>query len=837
QFSRDINSNDIFTSPLSYGVTPFTVNVDNHRLELTLDTPKQVKSGETIEFKLSGNKPSKAVIYAVNEGILQVAGYQLNDPLKFFFPKHALQVETLQILDLILPEFSQIMQFAKIGGDDGSQELSALAQRAKIAAENSNPFKRKVDKPVVYWSGIVDVNGEKTVRYQIPEGFNGNLKVMAIAVGDDNDTMGIVENETLVRDDIILSPTVPLVLTPGDRSQLSVSVANNTATTKNITVKVAADPQITLIGAAEKTIDVPPMTEHAVEFEVNATEVGASKLHFTASYSNDRQQSEEVMRSISLSVRPTQPKQYFTQIGKVESGKALNTSLPALLYPQQRSQAALFSPAPMVLAQGISAYLADYDNYCTEQIISSAMPALLFAKNPEYQPIFAMFSNLRQHENDLTQASEQAIQKSLNKAFDLLPSRQMENGEYGIWDNINDSNPFVTAYVAHFLIEALEHNVQRIPTAWFNEDGLFNKTMRALDQQSMPREGDSLVILRQRAYSAYLLTRLAQVPSNALISIRTQLEQNFKAQDWQTDLTAAWLAAAYKNLQQDSEAAKLIDPVVTQLLTERNTQWQYGYYYDPLIEDSSALYVIARHFPEKLEAVSDVVLARINKALNEQRYNTLSSAMVLLALDSYTQQHQANAEQLNINVNGKDISQLQGAFRLAVLDAEKADLNFINQSSQAAWFAISQSGYPQKASGQNLQNGLEIDRTYTDKNGKEISNVKIGDIINVTVKLRADRHLVPDVVITDLFPAGFEVIWQKGGEESSKDFWNPVHTDLREDRMLSYGDAKSETRYLTYQLKAVNIGTFNIPAVYAESMYDRSIKALVIGKGSIKIEK
>ena len=55
--------------------------------------------------------------------------------------------------------------------------------------------------------------------------------------------------------------------------------------------------------------------------------------------------------------------------------------------------------------------------------------------------------------------------------------------------------------------------------------------------------------------------------------------------------------------------------------------------------------------------------------------------------------------------------------------------------------------------------------------------------------------------------------------------------------MIGYGSLDDSVLTLKYQLKAVNQGTFQIPAVYAESMYDRSIKALSIYKGSIKVEK
>ncbi|MGC6377586.1 alpha-2-macroglobulin [Bisgaard Taxon 45] len=826
QFSRDIHSDDIFTSPLSYGVVPFSVNVDNRRLTLKLDSPKKIKSGETVEFKLSSNKPSKALIYAVNEGILQVAGYKFTDPLSYFFPKYALQVQTLQILDLILPEFSKVMQFAQTGGDADMDITLAM----KMAMANINPFKRKTDKPVAYWSGIVDVNGEKTVSYQVPEEFNGNLKVMAIALSQDGKQLGHTETETLVRNDLILSPTVPLTLTPGDESEINVVIANNTNKAQQVNLKVTLEPHLNLIGDGEKVIDIAPMSEGRAHFVIKATDtLGSSNIRFIASYENAQQQKVDVVRHVSLSVRPIMPKQFVTQIQKVEAGKTVNSTLPMTLFPQHRQQVALFSPAPIALAQGVSAYLTNYDNYCTEQMVSAAMPLVLFTTHPEYQPLLTALSR-----NTVQNASTIAMQDKLEKALKLLPSRQTEYGNYGIWTNVEEGHLFVTAYVAHFLIEARERHLV-LPKAWFDEKGLFNNTIRALEEQSLPQDGDSLEALRHRAYSAYLLTRLAKVPSNALLSIRTQLEQQFRADDWQKDTVSAWLAAAYQMLKQDSEANKLIEPVVNQLIAPRQTQWTYQEYSDPLIKDSTMLYVIARHFPAQLAKVSDSVLDRIVQDLNQQRYNTLSSAMVLLALDAYAQQHQTDLTNLHIQHQGKAIGQSTTLFHLAQLTDTQMDLSFVNNSQHAAWFALSQHGYPQQAAQKALYQGLEIDRTYTDKDGKPLSRINIGDVIDVTVKIRSTADYVSDVIITDLYPAGFEVIWQQNAEEESEDDGFVQHTDLREDRLLSYLTAEKEMRVLKYQLKAVNVGTFQIPPIYAESMYDRAIKAYSASKGHIQV--
>ena len=55
-----------------------------------------------------------------------------------------LDVETAQILDLLLPEFSRLVAAAAPGGDAEGD-----------LGKNLNPFKRKRDKPVAFWSGII----------------------------------------------------------------------------------------------------------------------------------------------------------------------------------------------------------------------------------------------------------------------------------------------------------------------------------------------------------------------------------------------------------------------------------------------------------------------------------------------------------------------------------------------------------------------------------------------------------------------------------------------------------------------------------------------------------
>ena len=111
-FVRALDSPEVFMSPLSYAVQPFTANPDRRKMLVEIDAPKVVKPGEMMKIGYKAAKPSRIVVYAVDEGIHQITDYKLPQPLAHFFRKRALETETEQLLDLILPTIQtfQIIQ-------------------------------------------------------------------------------------------------------------------------------------------------------------------------------------------------------------------------------------------------------------------------------------------------------------------------------------------------------------------------------------------------------------------------------------------------------------------------------------------------------------------------------------------------------------------------------------------------------------------------------------------------------------------------------------------------------------------------------------------------------
>ena len=83
-FVRSLASKEVYTNPLSYGVAPFSLNRSGRTNAITLSAPEKIKPGDKMRIKYSSARPGQAIVFAVDEGILQVANYKVPDPLEFF---------------------------------------------------------------------------------------------------------------------------------------------------------------------------------------------------------------------------------------------------------------------------------------------------------------------------------------------------------------------------------------------------------------------------------------------------------------------------------------------------------------------------------------------------------------------------------------------------------------------------------------------------------------------------------------------------------------------------------------------------------------------------------
>ncbi|QWT19396.1 alpha-2-macroglobulin family protein [Bacillus sp. NP157] len=866
QYVRDPSSDEIFMSPLSFGVVPFSVNMDARRASLKVEAPALVKPGDEVTFHVTSTAPTRAVVFAVDEGILQVARYKLGDPLEYFFRKRMLEVSTAQILDLIIPDFTKLTALSAPGGD----AEGAIGRQL-------NPFRRKQDKPVAYWSGIVDIDGSRDLSWKVPDYFNGKLRVMAVAVSSER--VGTYEGATTVRGDFVLSPNVPTTLAPGDEAEVSVGVANNLTGLGGKTVPVAVTlkvgPQLQVVGEATKTLDLGEMREGAVTFRVRATDkLGSAHLAFSAGANG-----KSAKQGLDLSVRPASPFRTELAFGHVDAHARSDVQGLRDMHDAYARRDAAFSSVPVVLARGLAAYLVDFPHYCTEQVISAAMPALILGSRPEFGDV----KPARMPGDAAAPADPVAA------LFDTLRARQNGQGGFGLWTATPDTSAFATDYAVHYLLEAGDRGVA-VPR------DMLDAANKALRQIAADDSGDGIADMRERAYAIYLLTRQGTVTTNDLASLQRRLQDTY-ATTWKNDVAAAWLASSYRLLHQDKVASDLMAGP-RKLLTRKpaDEAYEYADYYDPGIRDATVLYLLAKHFPEMAKDLPPSVVDTLVRPLGKGHYNTLSSSMVILALDAWAKDG-GTPSKLSIGSVAKDgavtsIGAAHGVLLSATFPATAQRLRLVNDSDATAWYGVAQAGFDRVPSAQVRKDGLEITRSYTDTKGNPVTTVGVGDEVDVHVRIRATTgDGVPDIAITDLLPGGFEPAldtsapatpddqaaastdeatsdsdanesdegtegdangdgadaadgdadadatpaWHSpiGNPEST---WKPEYADVREDRVVVYGFASSDVQEFIYRIKATNAGKFMIPPAQVESLYDRGKQATAPGGGSITVE-
>jgi uncharacterized protein YfaS (alpha-2-macroglobulin family) len=819
-FVRDPASEEIYTAPLSYGIQPFSIALDARRNAITLHADGLVKPGSDLAISYRSVKPSRVVLFAVDEGILQVAHYQTPDPLAHFFKKRSLDVGTWQILDLILPGFRASMLSAP-GGDQGS-----------LLGANLNPFKRKTDRPVAWWSGVVDAGPEaKTLHWKVPDYFNGRLRIMAVAVNDT--AIGTAEQATLVRGDFVLSPNAPLTVTPGDEFDVSVGVANNvenSGTSPDVDVSLEGSPQLEVVGASHSALRIGAMHESSARFRVRARDaLGSGSLRFRAALGD---KSAELATTVS--VRPAS-----TYLSTLTAGSFKDKSrvpVTRSMYAEYRTLEASVSMLPLALAHGLTTYLDHYPYSCTEQLVSQAMPAVVLARRPE-------FGELKSRQG-----------ANLATLIDELRARQTGDGSFRYWAGGVESIDFVSAYALHVLLEGSERG-EAVPTDLL-------ETGKAFLTRVARRDGDNLADERTAAYAIYLLARQGTLVSNEAAALQKRLETRYE-NTWKADIAAAFLASAYQMMQQQSLAARLIERVPFDSKSEAD-RW-----HEPMANDAMLLYLTARHFPQRLARMPDSMLETLVRRVQHGEFDSLSAATTILALDAYaTAGGESAAPKFTLQATLADKSTAllplpAGLFPKTSFAPNTRSLAFTSDSPLRGYYLVNESGFDRATATKPLNQGLEITREFLDADGKPVKKVKVGDEITVHLRFRAiDRESIEDAVLVDLLPGGFDVVvpnaapdeqvllssspnQQRGndgeeGGEGTNDvapggclcLWLvtrpngfPDFADLREDRVVLYGRATNQVQEFSYKIKATNAGSFVVPAAFGESMYDYRIRA------------
>lgn len=779
-FTRSIKSDEIFMSPFCYGAIPFSIDKDNRTNKIKLDVPAEIKSGSDLKINYSSSDSGKIVIYAVDEGILQKAGYKTPNPLSYFFKKRALEVRTSQILDLVLPEYEILKTLSAAGGGMGMEML----------AKNLNPFTRKQNAPIAFWSGIVDTGKEtRSVTFHVPDYFNGTLRVMAVAVS--KNTIGRAESSTLARNAFIISPNAPTAAAPNDEFDVSVTVTNNhKGSGKNAKVTLTATPSkhLDIIENKSVTLYISEGKDATAKFKVKAKNIlGGAEIKFTA---NDEKESSKL--SSTLSVRPSMPYQIWIKAG-TSKAKSPEINVDHKLYEEFAQRDVSVSNIPTTFLDGLNFYLANYPYGCSEQVTSKAYPYLY---------------------EDFLKAGKKTkadAQEMINQTVGILQSRMKSDGTVGYWTNKSSTNYEVTLYVAEFITDARNKGYY-IPNTFYNK---IRNTVTKIASQSASSSYDIYL----KSYAIFILTKGEMVTTGYIESLENEMNRrNFDA----TDYEGLYLAASYAILKQDKKANSILAKINRTKTFDSSWEYHNGLHYVATYID-----VIASYFPQRIKDIKSTQIDLLCNYLDNCYYNTYSTSAAIRAFESYAYTDKAevykafeinNKVQTPITLQGNPV--LKGKF-----SSNAKQVQFTSDKTMPLYYQVTQAGYETSIPKEQIKDGLEVTREYCTLEGEPLTSVKVGDDVMVKVSFRCPQGIQKNIALIDMQPAGLEA-----DIESIRNFrdtrWAPDYVDVREDRVIIYTTVTEKVLTFTYKAKAINSGKFVVPPMFAESMYNKDIRAI-----------
>jgi len=534
----------------------------------------------------------------------------------------------------------------------------------------------------------------------------------------------------------------------------------------------------------------------------DAATLGEARVRFTVATADGQ---ESATRELGVSIRPAVP--YLRQLTFGHSARGQKNLATTPLLPVLAERQLTAGSSPLLLVDRLSHYLDTYPHGCTEQMVSQVFPWIPLVQQPHFQ------------------AQWPRLNERFAKVLQALSERQQSDGGFAFWPGQSYSADFPSVYVIQFLIEAEQ---QGFAVPHYVLDRALNY-LRSLSRLN----GANLYQARLRAQAIYLLSVKGEQVSNALTSLHERLEQQHESR-WQSDSAAVYMAASYQLLQQPALAESLIRNYrpgqVSQLERDyqpasQNVQpFASSQFQSQFNLDSQYLYLLARHFPERAKQLSSAQILAQLAPLFAGDYHTQAASYSILALAAYAKVTTASVQALPQLLADGQVLALMDNVPYASAQSSDDIKQLAIKADYPLFYALSEQGYAATLPTKPVADGLELVRDYLDDQGNKLTTIYQGQVLTVRLRIRSlGKETIPNVVVTDLLPAGFDVVRSSVPRQSN--IWQADYLDIREDRLVWYGSFAPQITELSYQVRVSASGEFTVPVAAAAAMYDSRIRA------------
>ncbi|WP_082893646.1 alpha-2-macroglobulin family protein [Rufibacter ruber] len=766
---------------IARGFKPLTVTKKQTQLQVAITAPDASRSKRVQQVKIKTAPNAQVTLAVVDEGILQLKDYQTPDPHAFFYQKRALEVNAFDLYPYLFPELSGAR--SSVGGDGYDLE------------KRINPLTSKRVKLVSLWSGQLKTNsnGEATVGVKIPE-FSGAVRIMAVAYK--GSAFGSSDKMMRVADPVVISTALPRFLSPKDTLLVPVTVSNTTAKNTAYTSTLTVTGPLRVVGTAVRAASANASAESQIMYKLVATPaIGQAQVKVVV-----KALGEQFSHTTDITVRPAAPLAQVTQAGALKNSAAADIKPAHDFIPSSVSSKLVVSTSPLVQFTEDITYLLRYPHGCLEQTTSTAFPLLYYAD---------LAKSLNQDKKSRTYNPTFLVQEAITK-IELM---QQYDGGFAYWPGGSDTDWWSSAYATHFLQEAQKAGYR------VNQEVL-NKAYRYLQRMVKSKATEpyryynaarqlqtKYIAAHQTIYSLYVLS-LAGKPDWATMNF-------YKTKPEQMSLDSRYLLASTYALNGGRQSFSQILP--RSFTGETSLRALDGSFYSPLRDLAISLNSLLEADPDHVQVGT---LARhLSQELKTSRwYNTQERAFALLALGKMAKRSNGKIT-AQVLQKGKAVGTFNGKDLVLTNQLNKGPVTLKSTGQGTLYYFWELEGISQSGAYKQEDHLLQVRKTFYDRNGQEVANrtFRQNDLVVVRVTLQSlDGRTAPNVAITDLLPAGFEI--ENPRLMTSREFqWiedlrpaTPEHTDIRDDRINLYTTARPQAQHFFYQVRAVSKGDFQL---------------------------
>jgi len=772
-----------------YGVIPIQVENPKTHLNPVITMLDVLEPGQEVTIKVSeqSNRKMTYTLAIVEEGLLDLTHFKTPDAWTRFYAREALGVKTWDLYDQVMGAFGgKIERLLAIGGD------GTIA--SKEDDSKSNRF-----KPVVKYFGPFTLDGgTNELKFTMPQ-YIGSVKTMLVAGYEG--AYGKTEKATPVRKPLMVLATLPRVLGPEEIVKLPITLFANEKNIRNASVTIKVSGPVSLPNGGTRTVNFSGIGDMTTDFDLSVkSATGFAKIEVTATSG-----SYKATDVIDIEIRNPNPPVSKVQDVVLEAGKNWSSSVvPIGLQGTNSATLEVSSLPPINLGQRLK-YLIQYPYGCIEQTTSSVFPQLYLA-------------NIKQ----LTDGEKSAIQKNIGAAIERLKSFVNRDGGFSYWPGGEDSDSWGTTYAGHFLNEA-EAKGYFVPNDLIKRWKKYQKNKAQGWRKNQEYSSNEL----NQAYRLYTLALSGDPDLGSMNRLRESSG---------LPPVAGWmLAAAYAKAGQPEAAKKLIANLSTNVKPYQEMAYSYG----SDLRDKAVILETLVLLGERDKGFQ--LLKDISTSLSNDNYwmSTQSVSWCLKAVGAFAGVEQKGEMKFKYSYNGKEVSASTGLAVAQVnlpIDVKTTSLNFTSESKGILFVRVITEGIPAQGQEESASSNLTMDVTYADTDGNAIdpSQVAQGDEFVATVSIGNPglRGIYKNLALKQIFPSGWEINnLRLEGSEGRLTADKPTYQDIRDDRVYTYFDLNANQRK-TFKvlLTASYAGTFYLPAVSCEAMYDHSIYSRLKGQ-------